>query len=118
MLRDGELCACQITSVLELAPSTVSAHLAELRRAGVVTERKNGRWVYHSLTVTEFERSVLNPVLKRLKHDAQCQNDQRMVGQLREIPAERLCRVGLDLTELSIPRTLNPMGAATFSETD
>ncbi len=33
MLRDGGLCVCQITAVLGLASSTVSAHLAELRRA-------------------------------------------------------------------------------------
>ncbi len=46
MLRSGELCVCQITEVLKLAPSTVSAHLKELKQAGLVSERKDGRWVY------------------------------------------------------------------------
>ena len=46
MLRSGELCVCQITEVLDLAVSTVSAHLRELRRAGLLSERKDGRWVY------------------------------------------------------------------------
>ena len=33
MLRSGELCVCQITEILKLAPSTVSAHLKELKQA-------------------------------------------------------------------------------------
>ena len=45
MLRSGELCLCQITEILELAPSTVSLHIKELKRAGLVRERKDGRWV-------------------------------------------------------------------------
>jgi ArsR family transcriptional regulator len=49
MLRSGELCLCQITEVLGLAPSTVSLHIKELKRAGLVIERKEGRWVYFSL---------------------------------------------------------------------
>ena len=50
MLRSGELCVCQITEVLQLAQSTVSSHLRELRRAGLITERKDGRWVYFALS--------------------------------------------------------------------
>ena len=38
MLRSGELCLCQITEVLKLAPSTVSAHLKELKRAGLIED--------------------------------------------------------------------------------
>jgi len=53
MLRSGELCACQITAVLQLAPSTVSSHLAELRRAGLLTERKDGRWIHYRLAQSE-----------------------------------------------------------------
>jgi DNA-binding transcriptional ArsR family regulator len=45
MLRTREVCACQITAALAPAPSTVSAHLAELRRARSIAERKEGRWV-------------------------------------------------------------------------
>ena len=36
MLRGGDLCVCQLTAVLELAASTVSSHLSDLRRAGLV----------------------------------------------------------------------------------
>jgi len=112
MLRDGELCACQIIAVLELAPSTVSAHLAELRRAGLITERKDGRWVHYALATTDPERDTLAPVWDRLHNDDQIANDQRIVRQLRAVPVEQLCRVDLDLTALSISRTAVAPGVA------
>ena len=48
-LRNQELCVCQIIDFLELAPSTVSRHMAILRQAGLVKGRKQGRWMYYRL---------------------------------------------------------------------
>jgi DNA-binding transcriptional ArsR family regulator len=48
-LRRGELCACQLTELLQLAPSTVSKHLFLLKHAGLVESRKDGRWIYFKL---------------------------------------------------------------------
>jgi DNA-binding transcriptional ArsR family regulator len=48
-LRHGELCVCQITELLALAPSTVSKHLSILYQAGLVDSRKEGRWMYFRL---------------------------------------------------------------------
>jgi len=47
MLKDGELCVCQIVEVLQLAMSTVSKHLSILEKAGLVNARKEGRWMYY-----------------------------------------------------------------------
>lgn len=50
MLNDQkELCVCQITEVLGLATPTVSKHMAILNAAGLVSSRKESRWVYYSL---------------------------------------------------------------------
>ena len=49
LLRDGELCLCQIIEVLGLAPSTVSKHMDVLFQAGLVERRKEGRWHYFHL---------------------------------------------------------------------
>jgi ArsR family transcriptional regulator, arsenate/arsenite/antimonite-responsive transcriptional repressor len=46
-LGAGELCACQITALLGLSPSTVSKHAGLLAQAGLVEQRKQGRWVYY-----------------------------------------------------------------------
>lgn len=104
MLRRGELCACQITAVLELAPSTVSAHLAELRRAGLVTERKEGRWIYYSLSPSEEAVEISERIWRRLKQDPQVRSDAAVVKQLRSVPVEALCQANLDLTQLAISR--------------
>ena len=48
-LRGRELCVCQVTGLLDLAPSTTSRHLSILRQAKLITCRKKGKWVYYSL---------------------------------------------------------------------
>lgn len=53
MLVEGELCLCDLTEGLGLAASTVSNHMAILRRAGLVEARKDGRWMYFRLTRAE-----------------------------------------------------------------
>lgn len=45
-LRQSELCVCELTEMLDLAPSTVSKHLSILRQAGLAESRKLGRWVH------------------------------------------------------------------------
>lgn len=49
MLQIRDLCVCEITDVLGLAPSTVSKHLSVLRDAGFINEEKDGKWVNYRL---------------------------------------------------------------------
>jgi DNA-binding transcriptional ArsR family regulator len=102
MLRGGELCVCQMTALLELATSTVSAHLADLKRAGLVNERKDGRWVFYRLT--DEEPPVLASVWETVSRDRQVQADARLLRQIRKVDIEELCRVDLDLSRLGIRR--------------
>ncbi len=56
VLRHGELCVCDIMTVLELAQSTASRHLAYLRNAGWLESRRKKKWMYyrfHSVPQTE-----------------------------------------------------------------
>jgi len=48
-LRDGELCACEIQAVLDAPQSTVGSHLRELRDAGLVNTRRQGKWTYYRI---------------------------------------------------------------------
>jgi DNA-binding transcriptional ArsR family regulator len=96
MLHSGELCVCQITEVLKLAPSTVSAHLKELKQAGLLSERKVGRWVYFGLAGSEHARSWMEAALSSSADDPQLEADRRLVAELRELPVEDLCRFGYD----------------------
>ncbi len=104
MLRDGPLCVCQITSVLDLAGSTVSVHLSELRRAGLVAEQKRGKWVHYRLTTTGRLGRLLRHVLRLVDDDPQIRNDVRVIEELRTIPVDELCRAGLDLRAVGVKR--------------
>jgi ArsR family transcriptional regulator len=50
MLKDGELCVCDIVEVLGVPQPKASRHLAYLRKAGLVQARKDGLWNYYKLT--------------------------------------------------------------------
>ena len=52
MLVQGELCLCDVTAGIGLVSSTVSSHMALLKRAGLVDSRKDGRWMFFRLTDT------------------------------------------------------------------
>jgi ArsR family transcriptional regulator len=51
-LREGELCACELETVLDAPQSTVASHLRKLRDAGIVRTRKDGRWTYYRIADT------------------------------------------------------------------
>lgn len=54
MLRDGERCVCELQDSLDAAQSRLSFHLKVLKDAGLVNDRKDGRWVYYSLNSHAF----------------------------------------------------------------
>jgi len=94
MLSSGELCVCQITAVLGLAPSTVSAHLRELRNAGLTAEHKEGRWVYVGLTDDGTIRPWIDDALEAIAADPRFEADDRMVEEIRRMPLVDLCGLG------------------------
>ena len=49
MLRGGERCVCELQDALDAAQSRLSFHLKVLKEAGLVQDRKDGRWSYYSM---------------------------------------------------------------------
>jgi ArsR family transcriptional regulator len=54
MLRGGERCVCDLQDAVGAAQSRLSFHLKVLKDAGLVTDRKEGRWSYYSLNPERF----------------------------------------------------------------
>jgi ArsR family transcriptional regulator len=48
-LRGGEQCVCDLQDDLDAAQSRLSFHLRVLKEAGLVSDRKEGRWSYYSI---------------------------------------------------------------------
>jgi len=67
LLSYGEMCVCQVAESLQMPLSSVSEALRELRRAGFVNERKEGRWVYVSL-VDANNSPILEEIIPLIKN--------------------------------------------------
>ena len=50
LLSNGELCVCDLTTVLQLPQSTISRHMAKLKAIQLVTDRREGKWVHYKLS--------------------------------------------------------------------
>jgi ArsR family transcriptional regulator len=55
-LSRGERCVCELQDDLDAAQSRLSFHLKKLREAGVVSDRREGKWVYYSLVPEALEQ--------------------------------------------------------------
>jgi arsenate reductase/ArsR family transcriptional regulator len=93
-LEKAECCVCQLTAVLGLAPSTVSAHLSELRRAGFLLDRKDGKIVFYRLS----ERPELKPWLRAafagIREDARIAADLAFLERVRAVDVQTFCGAG------------------------
>jgi DNA-binding transcriptional ArsR family regulator len=95
LLRKRELCVCQIIAVLELAQSTISKHLSILSSAGLVENRKDGRWAYYRLPDDSADimvRSALQWIGTSLRRDAAIGKDAEKLADVLKCDQEVLCQ--------------------------
>jgi ArsR family transcriptional regulator len=91
----ADVCACQLIELVGLAPSTVSRHLAVLRDAGLLTSRRDGKWVYYAASGADASRAVDQAIELTREAIASTGALQRDAASLRAILAldpEELCR--------------------------
>lgn len=55
LVRDQEVCVCDLQPLVGVVQSTLSHHLAVLQRVGLVSARKEGRWNYYKATAAAME---------------------------------------------------------------
>jgi ArsR family transcriptional regulator, arsenate/arsenite/antimonite-responsive transcriptional repressor len=59
LLEQGELCVCDITAALDIVQPKVSFHLSALKEAGLIKDRKQGKWIHYSLSEKDLFRRML-----------------------------------------------------------
>jgi len=94
LLEGGGLCVCQVQMVLGLAPSTVSKHLAILKVAGLVEDRRDGKWIEYALPRDErnrYARALLALLRGPLDRDPTVVDDRRRLSEVRAVPREQIC---------------------------
>jgi len=79
LLQGGELCVCDIVTALDMIQPKVSFHLCVLKDAGLIKDRKQGRWIHYSLEESDiFRRFLILSILERLSGGLIQQDNQRL----------------------------------------
>jgi ArsR family transcriptional regulator len=100
LLLKGELCICELMEVLELPQSNVSRHMAYLKNAGLVDDRREAVWVYYSLAEPKSKLHAC-----QLNCLAECLGDyealRRDEGRLQEFKLRGTCTSPGDQREMA-----------------
>ena len=85
VMAAGEVCVCYFVAIFDEPQPKISRHLAYLRRAGLVTARRDGKWMHYSLTVPADPAvaEVLRKVLEVASKERVMQRDR--------LALERVC---------------------------
>jgi ArsR family transcriptional regulator len=71
LLEEGELCVCDITAALDMVQPKVSFHLSTLKEAGLIKDRKSGKWIHYSLNEKDlFRRMLILSACERMQDSA------------------------------------------------
>lgn len=74
-LRDGECCVCELTDTLQAGQSRLSFHLKVLKDAGLITDRRDGRWMFYRVNA-----DVLNELDEFIESFKQVRKVRRVAG--------------------------------------
>jgi ArsR family transcriptional regulator len=90
LLLKKELCVCELEAALNLPQSKVSRHLMVLRLVGLVTDRREGTWIFYSLfkPQNDFEKSIVHVIKNALSDDKLTKQDEnRLKKKLSQVYA-------------------------------
>lgn len=79
LMAEGEVCVCFFVEVLDQPQPTISRHLAYLRKAGLVTARREGKWMHYRLGEPDsaIAREAFESVLGVISGDPAMQKDRK-----------------------------------------
>jgi DNA-binding transcriptional ArsR family regulator len=100
LLEGGEMCVCQVIAVMEFNQSTISKHLFLLKAAGLVRERREGKWVHYSLDGSggsPYARKMLKVLKNWLNDDPVVERDRKREAIARDVGPMEICERGMTL---------------------
>jgi ArsR family transcriptional regulator len=83
LMNGQEVCVCYFVEILKQGQPKISRHLAYLRNAGIVSARRDGKWMHYSIEWPKdaAAMSILNAVLASLKSDREMQADRERLSR-------------------------------------
>ena len=89
----AELCVCDLMHALDMPQSTVSRHLAYLKKNGWLHDRRGGVWMYYSLkkNLDPFLQAQLVLIISALAGTPVCRTDQERLSSYLETKDQSAC---------------------------
>jgi ArsR family transcriptional regulator, arsenate/arsenite/antimonite-responsive transcriptional repressor len=77
LMRGREVCVCYFVEILQQSQPKISRHLAYLRNAGVVSARREGKWMHYRIEMPRDAgaAAILDEVLRSLEEDSEMRAD-------------------------------------------
>jgi len=103
LLERGELCVCDIVAAFDMIQPKVSFHLGVLKKAGLVKDRKQGKWMHYRIDDSDmFKRFLILSIMERIPEDKLKEDKKRLEKFLKNKTegtqiisiAERCCEKG------------------------
>ena len=90
---EGELCVCELTHTLGLSQPMISRHLALLREAGLVADRRAGVWIYYAInpSLPEWAKAVLTASAEGVQAQAPFNTDLQALHAMPNRPGAQCC---------------------------
>lgn len=93
MQLEGELCVCELTHALDLSQPMMSRHLALLRNAGIVSDRRAGQWIYYRINpqLQQWAAAVLELTAQANHKRTPFSNDLQRLHSMSDRPDAACC---------------------------
>jgi len=87
LLAQGEMCVCQIVEILQAPQPKVSRHLAVLKKAKLVTVRREGQWIYYSLAPVQspFQQKLVECATNCVHEVTEIREDEQRLEAMRSL---------------------------------
>lgn len=88
---ERELCVCELTYALEVSQPKMSRHLAHLREAGLVSDRRAGLWIHYRIApdLPHWAAHALAASSAALAQEGRFVADRRRLARMPERPGGR-----------------------------
>jgi len=79
LMAEGEICVCFFVDILDQPQPTISRHLAYLRKAGLVADRRDGKWIHYRITppADPICRQLLDETLSAIAGEELIERDRK-----------------------------------------
>ena len=89
LLENGELCVCHIVAAVDMSQSKISFHLKILKKAGLVKDRREGKWMHYRLNESDlFKRLLFLSIAERVREEEMTVDRQRLEAFIASRPEE------------------------------